>query len=192
MYTLLIQRSQSPVIDQQKQKSEPKREPFRITVQPKPLQTALKFSDETHALPPKPKDERKAREGQNQNRDGQTQNRDGSAKERRTDNRTRQAAGDKRPQRQQKSQGETHTREERPQQTRDPKPQSDRPRRPQQDRKPQQKITVPDSEFDFESSNAKFAKDELPGQELEEVSTYTKSSFFDDISNDIKDREAAR
>ena len=59
---------------------------------------------------------------------------------------------------------------------------------PGQERKPKPrkpKMVVPTEEFDFESSNAKFEKDE---DDLHVEPVYTKSSFFDDISTDIKDR----
>jgi hypothetical protein len=49
---------------------------------------------------------------------------------------------------------------------------------------------IPQEEFDFESSNAKFEKDEIESPVVEESkqSGYSKSSFFDDISSDLKDR----
>lgn len=48
------------------------------------------------------------------------------------------------------------------------------------------KITIPSEEFDFESSNAKFEKTDLDSPLVEK--TYSKSSFFDDISCETKDR----
>ena len=54
------------------------------------------------------------------------------------------------------------------------------------------KMTVPDSEFDFESANAKFDKNEIVPSEAEsplEAVYYQKSSFFDDISCEMKDRQ---
>ncbi|KAI8926489.1 hypothetical protein BC831DRAFT_456423 [Entophlyctis helioformis] len=57
-----------------------------------------------------------------------------------------------------------------------------------------QRIVVPDTEYDFESANAKFNKSEVVPREdhspTEEV-YYTKSSFFDNISCDSRDRAEA-
>jgi hypothetical protein len=58
-----------------------------------------------------------------------------------------------------------------------------------QDRKVYQrktKIEVPKEEFDFESSNLKFERQE-PSEKMQ-ARGYTKASFFDDISTDLKDR----
>jgi hypothetical protein len=54
---------------------------------------------------------------------------------------------------------------------------------------PKPKMAIPTEEFDFESANAKFIKPEEENEvEVSEV-YYSKKSFFDDISNDVKDRE---
>jgi protein LSM14 len=63
------------------------------------------------------------------------------------------------------------------------------------DRRPQKpKMVIPTEEFDFEQSNAKFTRaaeydedvdDDIPEKE---GGFYKKSSFFDDISSDMKDR----
>ena len=50
-------------------------------------------------------------------------------------------------------------------------------------------VTTYDAEFDFESSNAKFEKDATSPAD-DEVVYYQKSSFFDDISCEVKDRTA--
>jgi protein LSM14 len=52
-------------------------------------------------------------------------------------------------------------------------------------RKERPSINVPTEEYDFETANAKFVREE---QEEEQSPAYVKSSFFDDISSDIKDR----
>jgi hypothetical protein len=48
-------------------------------------------------------------------------------------------------------------------------------------------VPVPDYEFDFSAANAKFQKDDNEQQIPDAF--YQKSSFFDDISTDFKDRE---
>lgn len=67
-------------------------------------------------------------------------------------------------------------------------------RKPQQ---PKQKMTIPDSEFDFSASNAKFHKEDLienevKGMNLKSDVFYNKSSsFFDNIGTDLKDRNVS-
>lgn len=64
------------------------------------------------------------------------------------------------------------------------------------DRKPhhrlveRRKMVIPKEEFDFESSNAKFEVDEGEVYPIESATVYSKSSFFDDISSESKDRVA--
>jgi protein LSM14 len=54
---------------------------------------------------------------------------------------------------------------------------------------PRPKMTIPDSEFDFESSNAKFDKSSVLQENSPSTQTsYQKSSFFDNISCEVKDR----
>ncbi|KAJ3273500.1 hypothetical protein HDV01_004420 [Terramyces sp. JEL0728] len=53
-------------------------------------------------------------------------------------------------------------------------------------KKPGKKLNIPTEEFDFESSNAKFEKTDLDSPFAEK--TYNKSSFFDDISCEMKDK----
>ncbi len=54
-------------------------------------------------------------------------------------------------------------------------------------------MTIPDSEFDFESSNAKFDKSSvLQDNSQSTEASYKKSSFFDDISCEVKDRMESR
>jgi protein LSM14 len=48
-------------------------------------------------------------------------------------------------------------------------------------------MVVPKEEFDFEKSNAKFERSEDVEEYKQPV--YNKSSFFDDISSEAKDRE---
>jgi protein LSM14 len=50
----------------------------------------------------------------------------------------------------------------------------------------QNKLSVPNNEFDFESANAQFTKPD--DSEIPFEPKYNKSSFFDDISSEIKDR----
>ncbi len=65
-------------------------------------------------------------------------------------------------------------------------------------RQPKPKMVIPTEEFDFEQSNAKFARDDVAADDNEEDENavndsgafYKKSSFFDDISSDSKDRAA--
>jgi protein LSM14 len=58
---------------------------------------------------------------------------------------------------------------------------------------PRPKMTIPDSEFDFESSNAKFDKSSvLQDNSQSTEASYKKSSFFDDISCEVKDRMESR
>ena len=51
------------------------------------------------------------------------------------------------------------------------------------------KVVVPDSEFDFASANAKFDKPSIQEESAGSV-FYQKSSFFDDISCEVKDRNS--
>ncbi|KAJ3305262.1 hypothetical protein HDV03_001860 [Kappamyces sp. JEL0829] len=58
-------------------------------------------------------------------------------------------------------------------------------------RPPRPKMVIPTEEFDFEQSNAKFDRDEDEAREDEPKQVfYNKSSFFDDISSEAKDRAA--
>lgn len=58
---------------------------------------------------------------------------------------------------------------------------------------PRPKVTIPDSEFDFESSNAKFDKSSVLQENSQSTEpSYKKSSFFDDISCEVKDRMESR
>ena len=58
---------------------------------------------------------------------------------------------------------------------------------------PRPKMTIPDSEFDFESSNAKFDKSSVLQENSQSTeASYKKSSFFDDISCEVKDRMESR
>ena len=51
------------------------------------------------------------------------------------------------------------------------------------------KVIIPDSEFDFASANAKFDKSRVQEQNpIESPVFYQKSSFFDNISCQVKDR----
>lgn len=65
----------------------------------------------------------------------------------------------------------------------EPKPEK---RKPQP--KPKPKMVVPKEEFDFDASNAKFSREEEA--EVPEVQElyYEKTSFFDNISTEVKDR----
>lgn len=64
----------------------------------------------------------------------------------------------------------------------------DLPEKPKERKDRKSKVVIPDSEFDFTSSNAKFDKSSI--QEDSNTVFYQKSSFFDNISSEVKDRSA--
>jgi protein LSM14 len=64
----------------------------------------------------------------------------------------------------------------------------DLPKKPLQNGKKKEKFKIPDSEFDFATANAKFDKS---SKEEDPTVYYQKSSFFDNISSEVKDRASA-
>jgi protein LSM14 len=55
--------------------------------------------------------------------------------------------------------------------------------------KKKEKFKIPDSEFDFDLANSKF--DKSLKEEEDSTVYYQKSSFFDNISSEVKDRASA-
>jgi hypothetical protein len=69
------------------------------------------------------------------------------------------------------------------------KPSTEEPKKQQRKAPSKQKMAIPTEDFDFELANAKFTK---PEDEVDPATTEVynaQKSFFDDISNDYKDRQ---